>query len=128
MFSMYVCVRKCRVAKNMRLSWSGLWLLLLLLYTDIVNTSVSILSCPTLSDPSGRKSLVRYVYLHKILNRIIGFYVCMQRWYFNGTMECFVSEHIPLATLAIFVLILSVLAVLFMAAIVMRKIKVNNYN
>jgi len=39
----------------MRLSWSGLWLLTLLLYTDVVNTSVSILNCPLLSDPDGTK-------------------------------------------------------------------------
>ena len=31
---------------NVRLSWSGLWLLIMLLYTDVVNTSVSILNCP----------------------------------------------------------------------------------
>ena len=49
----------------------------------------------------------------------------IQRWYVNGTMECFGNEHIPLATVAILVLILSVLVVIFMAAIVMRKIKVN---
>jgi len=46
----------------MRLSWNGLWLLTLLLYTDVVNTSVSILNCPLLSDPDGTKIPICIVY------------------------------------------------------------------
>ena len=44
---------------NVRLSWSGLWLLIMLLYTDVVNTSVSILNCPTLKNKNGELVSVR---------------------------------------------------------------------
>ena len=48
----------------------------------------------------------------------------VQRWYVDGTVECFVNEHAPLAVSAILVLIFCVLIVVIMAAIVLRKIKV----
>ena len=50
--------RKFKLARNLRLSWSGLWLLMVLLSTDVVNTSVSILNCPILQDSNGKTSLV----------------------------------------------------------------------
>ena len=51
-------IRKCKVAASKRLSWRGLWLLTLLLYTDVVNTSISILRCPMLRNSDGQQSLV----------------------------------------------------------------------
>ena len=52
--------RKFRIlVKNIRLSWSGLWVLIMLLYSDVVHTSVSILNCPMLTGHDGKKSLVR---------------------------------------------------------------------
>ena len=51
---------------------------------------------------------------------------CVQRWYIDGTVECFVEEHAPLAILAILALLFCVLVTLLTAAIVMRKIKVCN--
>ena len=44
---------------NVSISWSGVWLLILLLFTDVVNTSVSILNCPILRDSDGHRSMVR---------------------------------------------------------------------
>ena len=46
------------IAKNVRLSWSGLWVLIMLLYSDVVRTSVSILHCPMLTGYDGKKSMV----------------------------------------------------------------------
>ncbi|XP_065898154.1 uncharacterized protein [Dysidea avara] len=99
---LYTANRKFKIAKNMRLSWSGLWLLILLLYTDVVNTSVSILNCPLLSDPDGTKR---------------------PRWYVDDTVTCFTGGHLPLAIVAILVLIFCVLIMVFVTAVVMRKIK-----
>ena len=50
--------RKFRIVRNIRLSWSGLWLLIMLLYSDVVHTSVSILNCPILTGYDGKRSLV----------------------------------------------------------------------
>ena len=61
----YVCIlfkciyRKFHVLiKYIRLSWSGLWMLIMLLYSDVVHTSVSILNCPMLTGYDGKKSMV----------------------------------------------------------------------
>lgn len=51
--------RKFNITMNVRLSWSGLWLLIMLLYTDVVNTSVSVLNCPLLNDHDGELVPVR---------------------------------------------------------------------
>ena len=48
----------------------------------------------------------------------------MQKWYVDATVECYVKEHLPLASFAILVLLFCVLVILFMAAVVKRKIKV----
>ena len=56
----FLCIhRKFRIlVKNIRLSWSGLWVLIMLLYSDVVHTSVSILHCPMLTGYDGKKSMV----------------------------------------------------------------------
>ena len=43
---------------NFRLLWAGLWLLIMLQFTNVVATSVSILNCPMMNDFDGRNSLV----------------------------------------------------------------------
>ena len=65
MYVLYIMVqcivcfhRKLKLGKNMKLSWSGLWVLTVLLSTSVLNTSFSILNCPSLSDDSGNKKLV----------------------------------------------------------------------
>ena len=50
--------RYFKLAKNTLLSWSGLWVLAVLLTTDALNTSLSILNCPSLSDADGSKAPV----------------------------------------------------------------------
>ena len=50
--------------KNIRFSWNGLWLLIMLLYSDVVHTSVSILNCPMLTGYDGKRSLVLYMHSH----------------------------------------------------------------
>ena len=56
--TMFIIYRKFRIVKNVRLSWGGLWVLIILLYSDVVHTSVSILHCPMLTGYDGKKSLV----------------------------------------------------------------------
>ena len=51
--------RKYKISSKFRITWNGLWLLIMLLYTDAVNTSVSVLHCPVLEDSDGTKKLVR---------------------------------------------------------------------
>ena len=53
-------------------------------------------------------------------------YLYVQRWYVDGTVECFVGEHAPLAISAISVLIFCVLLALLMLVIVIRNTKVCN--
>ena len=48
----------------------------------------------------------------------------MQRWYVDGTVKCYIKEHLPLAAVAILMLLFCVFVILFMAAAVKRKIKV----
>ena len=50
--------RKFHVLVKYRLTWSGLWVLIMLLYSDVVHTSVSILNCPMLTGDDGKKSMV----------------------------------------------------------------------
>ena len=62
---------KCRITLNFRLLWAGLWLLIMLQFTNVVATSVSILNCPMLNDFDGRNSLVRmYTKYHISIVRI----------------------------------------------------------
>jgi len=69
----YVCSillnRKLKFGKTMRLSWSGLWVLTVLLSTSVLDTSLSILNCPSLSDDSSNKRLVCTIYQpHNIIS------------------------------------------------------------
>ncbi|XP_065909021.1 uncharacterized protein [Dysidea avara] len=87
---------------NISISWSGVWLLILLLFTDVVNTSVSILNCPILRDSNGKKSM---------------------RWFVDGTVECFSGGHAGLATFAILVLIVCTLLIITLVVVVLGKVK-----
>ena len=42
-----------RYLKKHALSWHGLWWIVLLLYTHVLHTSMSILNCPILPDRDG---------------------------------------------------------------------------
>ena len=50
--------RQFKLGKAHHLSWNGLWVLIILLSTNVLNTSISILSCPSLSNDNGNKSPV----------------------------------------------------------------------
>ncbi|XP_065908085.1 uncharacterized protein [Dysidea avara] len=84
------------------ISWSGVWLLILLFFTDVVNTSVSILNCPILRDSDGHRS---------------------RKWFVDGTVECFSGGHAGLATFAILVLIVCTLLIIALVVVVMGKVK-----
>ena len=50
--------------------------------------------------------------------------LCSQRWYIDGTVECFAGEHIPLAIVASLVLVFCGLLIVFLAVVVKEKSKV----
>ena len=77
--------------------WYGVWLLIILTYTQVVHTSMSILNCSTVSG-------------HGL------------RWYINGDIECFKGGHLPLALLAIAVLLLALLLIPLCALIAFQKL------
>ena len=54
-------------------------------------------------------------------------WISSQTWYIDGTVKCFTGGHLPLAIVAILVLIFCVLVMVFVTAVVMRKIKVHVY-
>ena len=51
--------------------------------------------------------------------------VLLQRWCVDGTVKCFEGGHLPLAIVAILILIFYVLLVSFVIAVVLKKIKVS---
>ena len=65
--------------------WHGVWWLVLLLYTSVLHTSMTILNCPIFHAADGSN---------------------VPRWYINGNIRCFNDTHIPLGLLAIIVLAL----------------------
>ena len=79
--------------KKTRFSWSGLWLLIMLLYSDVVYTSLSILNCPMLTGYDGKRSLVVYLkcMITKLLNIIKVLCACihvhMHIIYVSGFMK-----------------------------------------
>ena len=77
--------------------WYGIWTLTMFMYTQIVHTSMSILNCPVI-----------------IKNGM--------RWYINGDIECFTGSHLPLAFVAIFILLIALFLVPLTALITRRKL------
>ena len=49
----------------------------------------------------------------------------LQRWFVDGTVKCFTGGHLPLAIVAILILIVYVLLVTFVIALILKKIKVS---
>ena len=68
------------------IAWYSIWTLVLLMYTQIIHTSLSILNCPS-------------IHSHGL------------RWFIDGSIECFKGGHIALALLAISVLLLAALLI-----------------
>lgn len=55
----------CRkfLQRKRKFSWDGVWTLVILQYSHVVYTSLSILNCPTISVYQGDDSAVRVVYV-----------------------------------------------------------------
>ena len=85
----------------------GIWWIVLLLYTQLVHTSLSILECPFLSNYELPVSRERIPLRASMLNQHNC--VSLQRWFVSGGIKCFTGWHIPLALLAIVVLIVTIL-------------------
>ena len=115
-----------RKYSKISIQWNGLWLLILLLFTDVVNTSVSILNCPILRDSDGHKEMVRYHSIGVFLFVCILF--LLQRWFVDGTVKCFTGGHAGLATFAILLLIMCMVLIVALVAVVMGKVKVKGYS
>ena len=49
----------------------------------------------------------------------------LQRWYVDGSVRCFTGGHLPLAIMAILTLMICLLLIIFVTAVVLKKIKVS---
>ena len=83
--------------KFQRAVWYGLWTLIILMYSHVVHTSIVVLNCPTIKQ-QGR------------------------RWFINGDIECFKGGHLPLALLAITVLLIALLLAPLTVVITQQKL------
>ena len=86
--------------KFKRTLWYGLWTLTVLMYGHVVHTSIVILNCPAISQQG-------------------------LRWFINGDIECFKGGHLPLALLAITVLLIAPLLIPLTVLITQRKLPEN---
>ncbi len=68
------------------IAWHGVWSLVILMYSHVVYTSMTILNCPNIGDYGNR-------------------------WYVDGSVRCFQGYHIPLGLLAVVVLSLATLLI-----------------
>ena len=66
--------------------WYGIWTLVILMYTQVVHTSMMFLNCPVIGHHGSR-------------------------WYINGNIKCFKDAHGVLAVLAIVILLLAVIII-----------------
>ena len=77
--------RYFKIGRERRLSWSGLWVLIMLLSTNVLNTSISILNCPYLSNSSGEKDLVC---------TCIRMFVYVTDWIFENQLKCHILHMV----------------------------------
>ena len=82
--------------KFQRTVWYGLWTLIILMYSHVVHTSIVILNCPTILQA--------------------------RRWFINGDIECFKGGHLPLALLAITLLLIALLLAPLTVVITQQKL------
>ena len=52
--------------------------------------------------------------------------IFMQRWFVDGSVKCFTGGHLPLAIVAILILMFYILLIAFVTATAMKKIKVSH--
>ena len=79
-FGTYINRRCLYITKNVRLSWNGLWVLIMLLYSDVVHTSVSILNCPMLTGYDGKKSMVIHCMCMVTTVKFLKYLYCLCVW------------------------------------------------
>ena len=102
----------CQVLKRKPLNHHGVWWVILLLYSHVVYTSMTVLNCPSITDTIGTTSAVSDVWDRKKVTLVLmNFPSLPQRWYVNGEVKCFTGGHIPLALLAILVLLAAALLI-----------------
>lgn len=77
-----ICFKSKRKIPN-----HGVWAVILLMYTHVVYTSLSVLYCPVIMDSDG---------------------AIEHRWFVNGDVKCFTGGHTGLAILSILVLLTAV--------------------
>ena len=83
--------------KFQRAVWYGLWTLIILMYSHVVHTSIVVLNCPTIKQQG-------------------------YRWFINGDIECFKGGHLPLALLAITLLLIALFLIPLTVLITQRKL------
>lgn len=82
--------------------WHGVWTIIQIMYIMAVETSVSLLLCPTLSSSSGNSKLTvsKLTNLNHchfcLINTII-----TQIWFYDGSVQCYRGWHILLAIMAL---------------------------
>lgn len=76
-----------------------LWIALVL-YVPTVHTAMSLLHCVQLN---STEEPVSSVYMYVVIQLMVG--MCVQIWYVSGEIKCFTGGHVPLALLAILVLL-----------------------
>lgn len=97
--------------------FEGIWILVLLTYAHLVYASTSIVNCRELDGEMVSLQLQSLLVLVYIL-------FSLQRWFINGTVQCYKNEHLGLAFLAIISLIVAGLLIIFTAFIIYHdKIK-----
>ena len=115
-------MKQCQRFSNLSSNTKGIWTVILLVYSHIVYTCLSVLNCPLIPQKDGRKSSrvshrtwnIRFYLIieYGLLNILCYFIVLTQRWYFSGETECFTStSHLWLSILSLFVLLHSVLLI-----------------
>ena len=77
----------------MKVSYNGLWILIILVYSHTLYTSLSILHCPQVGDSNGSKKTVSYVTVVSIdIRKLMMFHrygLLMEQW--NASLE--VMQH-----------------------------------
>ena len=80
-----------RYLKKHALSWHGLWWIVLLLYTHVLHTSMSILNCPILPGRDGShvsvsySSYVPYIYSVRLTIILIYIYIYIYIYMLSGS-------------------------------------------
>ncbi|CAI8057065.1 hypothetical protein GBAR_LOCUS31079 [Geodia barretti] len=81
-------LKLCMSKRRSTIKYHGLWMIVLLSFSHVVYTSMSLLNCPSITDSNGHTS---------------------PRWFVNGEVECFSGSHLYLGVAAGIILLLAFL-------------------